>query len=325
MTVDWGGVTSRFGLGTQAGAPRPVSGGLSHSVWRLETDSGTYAVKLLRNIWGTADFLPRLERAARFEYDVWRTGVPMPRPVLHQRTGRAVQPLSRDTWVRVHDWVDATPVRDGTVPLEVAAQVGSAMAAIHRAGTSAADPQSALPWHDSGALWIELADRFPPLQEALPAVAAAETFLRRAGKPAGLPVMTHGDIDQKNLLVTGEGAVVIVDWDVCATMPAESELIRAALDLAGWQYGPVDERVLRAALESYRTAGGPAGPLRVEHLGWALLLHLDWLAFNVARALGNCGTEQVDLGRQVAPYAVSQLTCMATTLEVLVSGGIELD
>ena len=46
--------------------------------------------------------------------------------------------------------------------------------------------------------------------------------------------MTHGDVDQKNILLTADGPV-LCDWDAAAPMIPARELADVAMSLAGWK------------------------------------------------------------------------------------------
>ena len=63
--------------------------------------------------------------------------------------------------------------------------------------------------------------------------------------------MTHGDIDQKNI-VCGPGGPVLCDWDVAMPLVPRRELADVAMSMAGWQQPAIAREVLRG----YRAAGG---------------------------------------------------------------------
>lgn len=93
--------------------------------------------------------------------------------------------------------------------------------------------------------------------------------------------MTHGDIDQKNIVTTSDGPV-LCDWDVAAPLVPRWELADVALSLACWEALPIAREVVRA----YRRSGGDDTAVQPSDLGLPMMTGLDWAAFNVERALG---------------------------------------
>jgi aminoglycoside phosphotransferase (APT) family kinase protein len=66
------------------------------------------------------------------------------------------------------------------------------------------------------------------MEAAAPAVALIADLTRSAGFRPDQEVMTHGDIDQKNLLLTAAGPV-LCDWDLAAPIVPRRELVPGLL------------------------------------------------------------------------------------------------
>jgi len=45
LNIDLSTICDAFAIGTPKGTPQPVTGGLLHRMWRLETNNGVFAVK----------------------------------------------------------------------------------------------------------------------------------------------------------------------------------------------------------------------------------------------------------------------------------------
>jgi Ser/Thr protein kinase RdoA (MazF antagonist) len=93
-------------------------------------------------------------------------------------------------------------------------------------------------------------------------------------------VLVHGDLDQKNVLRTAEGPLLL-DWDVVVPAVPSHDLAHAALTLASWR----DPAVARAVLDGHAEASGVPTSLRPSDLGPALASHLGWVRFTVDRAV----------------------------------------
>lgn len=264
----------------------------SNRVFRLQTTHGAYAVKQLLNPWHDPQWRDWLAEAAAFELAAHRAGIAMPQPVLTADQMILVD-LSGETeqvTVRVHEWVDGQACADGPVDADVARQVGADLARTHALDhhpmRSDVFPK---PNQDNIDGWDALVDRLMPRAAELAAqAAAAGPHVRQIGELlqqavtdfAGYP-MSHGDVDQKNLIITDRGPV-LCDWDVSAPWPPRQELARTAVSLASWQR----PAIARATIAGYRSAGGGVITLEPADLAVDLRIGLDWLCLCLERAAG---------------------------------------
>jgi hypothetical protein len=67
--------------------------------------------------------------------------------------------------------------------------------------------------------------------------------------------------------------------------------------------------IARAVVTSYRAAGGTEAAIEPADLGPQLMADLDWIAFNVERALGirPATAQEVALGNHLVPDLVARL------------------
>jgi Ser/Thr protein kinase RdoA (MazF antagonist) len=310
-------VLAAFGVRGRPTAMVPVPGAWSNRVYRLTTDRGSYAVKELRNPWREPRWLDWLNAAWQFEQAALAAGIAMPEPVASPAGGCVawvIQPgRTEPVPIRMHAWVDGIAPGPGPVTVPTARWAGGTLATLHRLRIRPADrsmfprPDTATAddWADlvtgarlAGASWAD------QLQAARPAVAEVARLARTAGHEHRDEVMTHGDIDQKNIVLGADGPV-LCDWDVAAPMVPVRELADVALSLAGWERREIAREVLRA----YRAAGGEVPRFRACDLGQSLMSLADWIAFNVGRAIGTRPAEAAEaaLGNQLVPGLLAQL------------------
>jgi hypothetical protein len=142
------------------------------------------------------------------------------------------------------------------------------------------------------------------LQAVRPAVAEIAALARAAGHRPGDEVMSHGDVDQKNLILAADGPV-LCEWDVAMPMVPSRELADVAMSMAGWERQEIGREVLRA----YRAAGGMITGIRPCDLGQSMMSSLDWIAFNVGRATGTrpAAPAEAALGSQLVPELLARL------------------
>jgi hypothetical protein len=112
-------------------------------------------------------------------------------------------------------------------------------------------------------------------------------------------VLSHGDIDQKNLVLTRTGPVLCV-WDYAAPWVPTRELVDVALSL-----GRRDYEIARRVIASYEAASGQEVHLDSTDLAPSLMIGLDWTVLNVERAIGLC--EATSAERELAVRLVPEL------------------
>jgi hypothetical protein len=164
----------------------------------------------------------------------------------------------------------------------------------------------------TGGRWpelVELAGRFgaawaDTLAQVSDTVAAMTDLARSAPQRPDLEVMGHGDLDQTNLILTRDEPV-LCDWDVAAPQVPVRELADVALSMADWTRFDI----ARAVVGSYREAGGADTPITPSDLGSRLMAGLDWIAFNIERALGvrPASAQEVALSNHLVPDLVARL------------------
>jgi Ser/Thr protein kinase RdoA (MazF antagonist) len=280
------------------GGPRriePVAGAWSHRLYRLETSAGVYAVKQMTNPWGDPHWRSWLAEAWAFELEAFDAGISMPRPIpaidggcladVQSEDGRHIVP------VRVHDWVAAAPCPVEPVDQYVAERLGQDLATMHALEHV---PQRwdvfPQPSRDGLDHWPVALERLREIDPGLAEVAAdispwidlvGEMFDAANTDFRGEP-MSHGDVDQKNVLLTSDRPV-LCDWDVAAPWNRRAELARTAMSLACWER----PEVARWTIAAYTGAGGDDGTaLESEHLAVDLAISVAWLVFCLERATG---------------------------------------
>ena len=290
---DAAGVVAAFGLPGSPTMMTEVRGGWSNRVWHLSTTRGDYAVKELRNAWGEPRWREWLDEGWRVERAAIHAGVAAPEPVPAAATGGVVGYVGRTDAsgaapVRLHRWVEASPVPREPVDLDLARWVGRTLAGVHalRLRPVQADLYPGRAGLTRFEVWPDLVERsFAARAPWTAALAAGEPVARRASgllvpwDPAD-EVLCHGDIDQQNLL-RAVGGPVLCDWDVVLPRLPAHDLAQAALSMASWR----SAGAASAVLDGYRDAGGEVGALEPADLAPCLASRLGWIRFSVDRAL----------------------------------------
>lgn len=242
-----------FGLGCVQGTMVEAGGGEQARIWRLDTDTGSYAVKQPRR--GCA---PRVDGVdVAFQEAVReQTDVVMPAPV-RRPGGPAVVPVG-GFLVRLSAWVELLPPDTHLDP----ATVGGLLAALHQVDfeppvadlAAGVDPWF---WAPVGlSRWEELADRLAqaraPFAYVLRAEAPQLVALEESMEQPRDLRMCHRDLWSDNVLRTTDGDVCVVDWDSCGLADPSHELAQLLFEL-----GEGDAGRARGIADAYARAGGP--------------------------------------------------------------------
>jgi len=317
-------VIEAFGLDGPVTGWEPVGGAWSNRVYRLDAGGRRYAVKEMRNPWGEPRWQGWLAEAWSFEQRAIAAGAAAPRPVPNPADGTCLAWVSRlgesaqdQAPVRVHHWTEGTAADPGPVTLETARWAGRTLAILHGLRITPRN-RDLFPITSTAiaARWPELTEAARPSREswvtameaAAPAVALIADLVRSAGFRPDQEVMTHGDVDQKNLLLTAAGPV-LCDWDLAAPLVPRRELADVAMSLAAW----TDLGIAREVVRSYRLAGGDDTPIGPPDLGQSMMIGLDWAAFNVERAIGlrPAAATEVSLARELVPGLLAAIPAQA--------------
>jgi Ser/Thr protein kinase RdoA (MazF antagonist) len=227
----------------------PVAAGKLGAIWRLDTDAGSWAVKVVDEI--EPDELDEIEDGARFQERVFSAGVPTP-AVRRTSSGDLIGEIGAAR-VRVHAWAQ---LEEPDVKLDPTA-IGRLVAALHQVDFDGAtgvhwwysEPVGAGRWSELiGALRTAHAPFAHALDALVPELVSLEAYLGDA--PRELRTC-HRDLWADNVRRTRDGNLCVFDFDNAGLADPSQEL---ALVLV--EYGGDDARRARTIREAYADAGG---------------------------------------------------------------------
>jgi aminoglycoside phosphotransferase (APT) family kinase protein len=305
-------------LGASQNKPTRLSGGFHHLVWRLETARGTYVIKQLapdtdlENPATAAHFNATERVAASFAacgIDAIHA-LPVGDTYLHvlDKVGYLVYP-----------WTDAVALEKDIVSETHALKVARLLAKLHmmyiNAPVIAAEEQEPITEVEVENLVHlamkhniensqEIKKRLPQLKSICAARADAVAVLEQR------QVVSHGDLDQKNVLWRDNGSPVLIDWEAARLLNPTREVLEEALDWSGF-LSSFDEAVFGKFIKEYQLAGGIMERGEIDAAldavlgGW-----LDWLAYNVGRVINMKEDQQRALGNHQVELALSSITLL---------------
>ncbi len=286
-------VAEAFGLVGAVGDLEVVGGAWSNRVYRLCVGDAEFAVKEMRNPWDISHWRKWLDEAWRLELSAIAAGVAAPDPIANPSTGGCLAAVARlgggECEVRVHHWVEAEPAPLGPATPALARWAGEALAVLHSLAITPSDRsifptlnvQNAMRWPSlvhaaaaAGVAWAGDVKRVAPVIDEIARLALD------AGDGRNEELMTHGDIDQKNVLIC-HGSPILCDWDVAAPLVPRRELADVAMSFGNWR----DFDISRHVIAAYRAAGGTWFRISTADLAQPLMIGVDWIVLNIERAL----------------------------------------
>ena len=296
-----GSIAAAFGLGRPVGEvePEPSARGRLGDIWRLDTTSGSYAVK-------TTDH-PRADAevavAAGFQEAAADAGIPTPRVMRTQSGGLVATVGARH--VSVQAWVE---MLEPYASVDVA-EVAQLVAGLHRVDFDGGGWSE--PWFTDPIgvhRWDELLRRLDaadaPFAAELGAQVAELVRLEwsMAPPPAGLRTC-HRDLWADNVRATPGGGLVVFDFENCGPADPSQELAMVLFEFCSGR-PQLAERLAAA----YVDAGGSGRVASTADFSMAIALQSHILEFACRSWLGAAGAERADLDGWVREFTDRPMT-----------------
>ncbi len=230
----------------------------------------------------------------------------------------------------VFPWVDARALSAAPAGRDQARRIGQILGRIHALPLffDGLQPPE-LPGHaDDESDWsllVEDAERrraawAPEARAALPDIAAWIRASEEARQALwGGWAISHGDLDQKNVLWSDEHTPWLIDWEAAGYVQPAVEAVVAALNWAGQAAGVLDVAAFEAFLEGYRREA----TLTSQEVGYGLQAYCGdwcgWLKHNMRRSLGLAASdpEEQALGTRETVSTLTALRSAAANILVL--------
>lgn len=278
------------GLGEIIAGVEPVSGGFMHRMCKVTTDSGIYAVKHLNaEIMKRPDAHENYARAERIEGMLESSDIPIvPAMVIR---GRKMQNIDGQFFY-VFKWQSGKIADWNHISSEQCFKAGNILGRIHAIEPKNVECQSPtlsqIDWHGYMLKAKEEASEIAPLleeNEELLNYVESELNRARASLPAMLCI-SNEDMDPKNIM-WDNGNPWVIDLECLDYGNPMSHAMQLALQWSGIVTCEMDiDRMVAffdGYLEAYDNCFRGYGDIVGVAYTW-----VDWLEYNIQRALGNC-------------------------------------
>lgn len=293
-----------FDLGTVTQEICSVSGGLLHAMYRVETTTGVYAVKVLNpEVMQRPNALQNMINSEKTAHAL-KNEVPL--VAAKEFDGDHVVQYE-DTWFMVFDWLEGISVFAPDITAEHCAKIGELLGKIHGANvkTDSVKPNTEVrvmyAWEKLCNEWKEAdkagetdAEELAVLTEFLPELLELDAEVVRAVKKvSSRRVISHRDLDPKNVMWQ-EDRAYIIDWESAGYVNPYQELAEVLNYWITDTEGNYSFEKFEALMKKY-TEHVNAG-----NVNWEMVLFcsfngmLGWLEYNVKRAAGLLGNKEED-------------------------------
>lgn len=305
-------------LGTARGPLQRVAGGFHHCMWRLETPAGRFAVKQLASDldMGNPAIVAQVNATEVAASEFSRHGVPALYAV---HKGNTHLQLLDGVGYLVYPWTDARACHRNGIEEHHAVIVAGTLAHMHRSDIQVPEladvpsfPVNAKRTVDLVRLARQRNVRYSDiledrLDDILRIVALHAPALERL---AERQVISHGDLDHKNVLWDETGAPLLIDWESARRLNPTYELLLEALDWGGIT-AHFDAKPFTTILRAYVDAGGVIAEEIIPACSDAIQgAWVSWLLYNVGRAVGIKDTRQRAIGSSQVDLVLSALLRM---------------
>lgn len=281
------------GLGSARLPILPVSGGFLHRMYKVDTETGSYAVKHLNpNIMQRPSAMGNFKRAEALESVLESAGIPIV-PAL-TIGGSKMQNDEGDCFY-IYQWQNGTVTDKYNITADQCRIAGNIQGGIHAvAPRSIPKPEPELSCIDWAGLIDEAESKDFELwnllkeNEKLFIYAESEMNKARAALP-GIECIVDEDMDPKNVM-WDDGAPKVIDLECLERGNPISSTLQLSLQWAGAEICDLDFTKLKAYFDGYFEAYDNGFRDYGSVFGLAYTW-IEWLEYNIKRALGHCADE----------------------------------
>lgn len=292
-------------LGELKAQPELLQGGALHSMIKIETSKGIYAIKRLNpHITAKSNFKKSYEYSEQIANEMAKNAIP------------AVNALSfNDEYVInvdkchyiIYPYIDGHLLDESKLTLEHARSVGELYSLIHSIDIHHAEIDEAQYEYFDDAHWVKLIEKskYSDLITLLPVILDwNHAYFQAIPALKQESVITHRDMHIQNVLWDGQSKPHIIDWESAGLMNPMLEIIGYGLEWSGIiLYQKVNVPFLKKLIATYHQHSSKTWITSPHQAfkGWLGHCVLAWTEFNIRRMLGEVSSDEAEIlkGREI--------------------------
>lgn len=285
-------------LGEIISVPESITGGLLHRMYKVETEQGRYAIKalnpqIMNRPTAMRNFI-NSERIANI------AAIHVPALPAKQFKGESVQKIDNQYYL-VFDWIEGRSLKPNEIGTIHCNKMGEIVAGIHMGNFSelgipnnCSTSNQLINWsqylqqgQNNNCEWANLLseniDQFYKWNTQ--ANHSAELLISNM-------VISHGDLDSKNVLWNQDNPIII-DWEASGYINPMQNLIETAIYWSENEMGEINKERFLAFIDGYKKKYGTLLANWKAVLEKGFFGKLGWLEYNLKRSLWiECTDEQ---------------------------------
>ena len=277
-------------LGELTKSPVPVTGGLMHKMYLIETSKGKYAVKLLN-----PSIMARTTAYNNYVYsekivEILAKHIPAVSAHVHQ--GVFLHKIGTQFYM-IFDWIEGETLTSSEITISQCNEIGNILGRIHKVDfprktnkTETCKSKDQIDWNfylakgkELNSEWVNQLSIY--LDQLITwNIKAISSFLDFASES----VISHRDLEPKNVMWK-QGKPIIIDWESAGEINPKHDLIETAIYWSINKLNCIDQSKFYTFINGYQEHCErlDADWMKVLELGY--LNKLEWLEYSLKRSL----------------------------------------
>lgn len=294
-----------FNLGNPISKPIRIFGGLCHKIYKIDTDVGCFAIKKLSKNVNLFDEKIRnnYELTEEIAEDFYKNGI---NSIVSKKVNGKHVALIEDRFFMVYPFVDGQALPTEIVSKEHAEKIISEVIKIHKLNLNI-DGLENPEFHvylkeeiielvnvaiDKNCSFSKLLSNNLEIILELNDKYKTETQYFKDDL-----VISHTDLDQKNVLWDNDQNPVLIDWESAKKINKTLDIISVSLDWSGIITNDFDKDLFVELLKKYKQSGLGLNESLLKDAFFVISGNwLNWIFFNIKRACSDDDLEEKRLG-----------------------------
>ena len=282
-------------LGTIITKPTPVAGGLLHEIWHITTNKGQYAAKVLNpKIMQRPGAINRYETTEIIARIFFEKGIPAIVSITHDN--KSVIEVDGKFFI-VYPWVSGFILDTNSTVKKMCSKIATLAAQMHQLTIQRPELKQ-YTWDLRPNSFFEnlitkATKKNIPIATTLSNMSSAifawnDNYHQAVAQLNKHTLISHGDLDQKNVLWTHEGKPIIIDWESARLINPTQEIMCIALDWSGISSGHIDTEIFSSIIDAYKKAAGKINTDDIQASFDCIIGNwLNWMAYNIEQSSDN--------------------------------------
>jgi thiamine kinase-like enzyme len=308
-------VIQYFQLGALLAEPLRVQGGLLHRMWRIETTQGVYALKQLSSHVGLDQpgVQARYEGTEQVAAEFAAAGIPALGAI---GMGGRYLFAGAGQFFLVYPWVEGVMLSTETISAPHALEIAAVLARVHALNLKQLSldmPHPEVYTADQVRQFIQQAQ-----EQACPFAAdlldhQEELIVMNQAYAEAVPVLqghlliSHGDLDQKNVLWQGQHQPILLDWESAGWINPLYDLVNTSLYWSGMTTEQFDPELFFKMIANYRQYGGVIHGAHWQAAFAGVYSWINWMMYSIRQACKPGSSEHKTLALQQVPQTLAAM------------------